>query len=138
MTGNVSGSVGNEAEPPVAFVPGEQNNLPNRTLTTFLNQRARIAASEVFEALHKAGIDATNVSCVQGQSSGEIVLTLSKCEFKEQFLRQNVLNLRGAPFVLQDVNKPLTYLQIFNAPHDLPDTAIINRLAKYCDVIHQR
>ena len=35
-------------------------------------------------------------------------------------------------------DRPLTYLQIFDAPHEMPDTAIINRLSKYCDVIHHR
>ena len=65
-------------------------------MTAFLNQRGIVSSSEVFEALKEAGIDATNVSCVQRNSSGEIVLTLRKNQFKEQFLRQNVLNLRGA------------------------------------------
>lgn len=128
----------NGNEPPVAFVPDDENNLPNRPLTAFLNPRGRILSGEVFKALREAGIDVSNVSCIQRNSSGEIVLTFRKDQFKEQFLRQNVLNLRGAPFVLQDVDKPLTYLQIFDAPHELPDTAIINRLAKYCDVIHHR
>lgn len=127
---------GNES--PVAFVPDDENNLPNQPLTAFLNPRGRISSGEVFEALEEAGIDATNVSCVQRNSPGEIVLTFRKNQFKEQFLRQNVLNLRGAPFVLQDMDKLLTYLQIFDAPHELPDTAIINCLAKYCDVIHHR
>ena len=36
------------------------------------------------------------------------------------------------------MDKALTYLKIFDAPHELPDTAIINHLAKYCDVIHHR
>ena len=41
-------------------------------------------------------------------------------------------------YALQDVDRPLTYFQIFDAPHELPDPAIIQRLSRYCDVIHHR
>ena len=36
---------------------------------------------------------------------------------------------------LQDADRPLTFVQVFDAPHKLPDTAVISRLSKYCDVI---
>lgn len=114
------------------------NQVPYPKFPAFWSYTDPPSSSEVFKALYEAGIEATNVSCVQRNSFGEIVLTFRKNEFKEQFLRQNVLNLGGAPLVLQDVDKPLTYLPIFDAPHELPDTTIINRLAKYCDVIHHR
>ncbi len=94
-----------QEEPPVAFVTDEENVLPGRPLTASINPRGRVSSSEVFEALHEAGVDATNVSCAQWNSSGEIVLTFRKNWFKEHFLRQNVLTIRGAPFVVQDVDK---------------------------------
>ncbi len=103
-----------EEEPPIALVPDE-NVLRGRPLTAFVNPRGRVSSTEVFEALDEAGIDTTSLSCVQRHSSGEIVLTFPKTRFKEQFLRQNVLNLRGVTLVVQDVDKPLTYLLIFNA-----------------------
>ena len=39
---------------------------------------------------------------------------------------------------LQDVDRPLTFLQVFDAPHEVPDTALISRLSKFCDVISNR
>ena len=49
-----------------------------------------------------------------------------------------MIQIRGQPFALQDVDRPLTYLQIFDSPYELPDSTIINRLTKYCDVLHHR
>ncbi|RMX55326.1 hypothetical protein pdam_00019102 [Pocillopora damicornis] len=72
------------------------------------------------------------------QSNGEIQLTFRNAKQRELFLKKNVVQIRGQPFALQDVDRPLTYLQIFDSPYKLPDSTIINRLAKYCDVLHHR
>ena len=37
-------------------------------------------------------------------------------------------------YAIQDVDRPLTFVQIFNSPHKLPDSVIIQRLADYCEV----
>ena len=131
----VRGSVNSQ---PVAYVPDEQNELPSRPLTVFFNPRSRIPANEVFEALQASGTDSSSVSCIQRQSSGEIVLTFRNAAAKERFLAANVVTIRSQPFALQDIDRPLTYLQIFDAPHEMPDATIIQRLAKFCDVVHCR
>ena len=123
---------------PAAYVPDEQNELPTRPLTLFFNPRSHISANEVFEALQASGVDSTSVSCIQRQSSGEIVLTFRTAAAKEQFLASNVVTIRNQPFALQDIDRPLTYLQIFDAPHEMPDAMIIQHLAKHCNVVHCR
>ena len=123
---------------PVEFVPDVDNELPSRPLTVSFNPRSRVPAHEVFTALREANIDNNSVSCIQRQSSGEIVLTFRNAHAKEQFLTHNVVRVRGQPFALQDIDRPLTYVQVFDAPHEMPDETIIQRLAKYCDVLHHR
>jgi len=59
-------------------------------------------------------------------------------EAKEQFLSHNVIRIREQPFALQDIDRPLTYLQVFDAPHEMPDATIVQRLVKYCHVLHHR
>ena len=103
----------------------------------FFNPRARLPANEVFTALQAAKIENKDISCIQRQSSSEIVLTFRNVRAKEQFLTNNVVKIRDQPFALQDVDGPLTYVQVFDAPHEMPDATIVQRLAKYCDVIHQ-
>ena len=46
------------------------------------------------------------------------------------------LSVNKQPLVIQDVDKPLTYLNIYDAPHELPDTAIIHHLSPYWEVLH--
>ncbi len=127
----------NPSEPDV-YVPDPQNELPSRPLTVFFNPRSRLPASEVFDALQTAGLENSSLSCIQRQSSGEIVLTFRNTGAKERFLSHNVVNIRNQSFALQDVDRPLTYLQVFDAPHEMPDATIIQRLAKYCDILHHR
>ena len=48
------------------------------------------------------------------------------------------MRVHGQPFALQDIDCPLTYVQVFDPPLEMPDETIIQRLAKYCDVLHHR
>ena len=85
------------------YVPADDNELPSRPLTVFFNPHTRLPAPEVFEALQAAQIDHNSVSCVQRQSSGEIVLTFCNAHAKEQFLAHNVVKICDQPFALQDI-----------------------------------
>ena len=127
-----------EREEPVAYFVDEENEVPQRPCTAFVNPRTRLSATDVFEALKLSDVDPKQISCIQRQSNGEIQLTFRNAKQRELFLKKNVIQIRGQPFALQDVDRPLTYLQIFDSPYELPDSTIINRLAKYCDVLHHR
>ena len=116
----------------------DENALPNRPLTAFFTPQVRLPAADVFRAFRESNVNSSDVSCLQRTSNGQVVITFRRAECKEQFLRRSVLNVSGTPYALQDVDRPLTYLQIFDAPHELPDPAIIQRLSRYCDVIHHR
>ena len=115
-----------------------ENAVPGRPLTAFLNTRGRIGANKFFDVLKKNGVDPQEISCIQRQLSGEIVITLRTETLKEAFIQRNVLAVRGQPFAIQDIDRPLTYLQIFNAPYELLDFAIVERLSYHCEVVHQR
>ena len=127
-----------QAPIPEISVNHADNELPSRPCTAFLNPRVRLTHSEFFESLRDAAVDPQAISCIQRQSNGEIVLTFRNVEQREAFLQKNVLQINGQPFAIQDVDRPLTYVQIFDAPYELPDSTIINRLQKFCDVIHHR
>lgn len=116
----------------------DENALPNRPLTAFFTPQVRLPAADVFRAFRESNVNSSDVSCLQRTSKGQVVITFRRAECKEQFLRRSVLNVSGTPYALQDVDRPLTYFQIFDAPHELPDPAIIQRLSRYCDVIHHR
>lgn len=122
----------------MAYFVDEENEIPQRPCTAFVNPQTRLSATDVFEALKLSDVDPKQISCIQRQSNGEIQLTFRNAKQRELFLKKNVIQIRGQPFALQDVDRPLTYLQIFDSPYELPDSTIINRLTKYCDVLHHR
>ena len=111
--------------------------VPGCPLTAFLNTRGRIGANEFFDVLKENGVDPQEISCIQRQLLGEIVITFQTEALKEAFIQRNVLAVRGQPFTIQDIDHLLTYLQIFYAPHELLDSAIVERLSRYCEVVHQ-
>jgi len=90
----------------------------------------------VFTALKEANVDSKDVSCLQRSSNGQVTLTFRRAQCKEQFLCTSVLKVGSTPYALQDVDRPLMYLQVYDTPHELPDLAIIHRLSQYCDVTH--
>ena len=79
---------------PVEDVPDVDNELRTQPLTVFFNPRARLPANEVFTALRVAKIENKDISCIQRQFSGEIILTFCKIHAKEQFLSNNVVKIR--------------------------------------------
>ena len=120
------------------LVVRDKNALPNRPLTTFFMPQVRLPASDVFTALRKANVDSKDASCLQYTSNGQVVLTFRTAECKEQFLRKSVLKVGSTTHALQDVDQPYMYLEVYDAPHELPDLADIHRFSEYCDVIHHR
>ena len=122
----------------VAVLVQDENALPTRPLTAFFTPQVRLPAADVFRAFRESNVNSSDVSCLQRTSNGQVVITFHWAECKEQFLQKSVLKVAGTPYALQDVDRPLTYLQIFDASHELPDPAIIQPLSRYCDVIHHR
>ena len=122
----------------VAVPSTGENVLPNRPLSVSFQPRYFLLPSDVFEALSNADLNSSDVSCVQRLSSGTIILTFRRPEQKDLFLRRNFISIHEQPLALQDVDRPLTFVQVFDAPHELPDTALISRLSKFCEVVSNR
>ena len=115
-----------------------ENVMPQRPRTAFFTPSKTTTAKSVFEALENADIDATEIACLQRKMNGEVTVTFKSISAKEKFLRLNSLQVDAEHFALQDVDKPLTLLTIYDAPFELSDLAIIKRLAPYCEVLHYR
>ena len=65
-------------------------------------------------------------------------MTFRRPEQKDLFSRRNFISIHDQHLALQDVDRPLTFVQVFDAPHELPDTALISRLSKFCEVVSNR
>ena len=124
-------------EDPVVVID-EENEVPLRPCTAVVNPRIFLAAQDFFGALNDASIDPKQITCVKRMSSGAINVTFRNPQYRENFMKRTTLEIHGQQFAVQDVDRPLTYLQIFDAPYEMPDTTIISRLSAYCDVISHR
>ena len=102
-----------------AAVVHDENALPNRPPTAF-------SASPVCIVLM--------CNVYSAPAMGKLLSPSTELNVKNNFC--SVLKVAGTPYALQDVCRPLTYLQIFDASNELLDPAIIQRLSHYCDVIH--
>ena len=75
---------------------------------------------------------------MQRRMNGVVIITFKHPFSKEKFLRLNALKIGANNYAIQDIDRPLTFLTIYDAPFELSDLAIIRRLAPYCDVLHYR
>lgn len=64
-----------------------------------------------------------------------MLIAFATAELKERFVLHSFIQFHDGPSVTNDDDRPLTYLNIDNAPHELPHDAIILRLRKCCSTI---
>ncbi|PFX32850.1 hypothetical protein AWC38_SpisGene2317 [Stylophora pistillata] len=125
-----------ETRPPKILFP--ENSMHLRPKSAFFMTNKNTSARAVFDAFAESNVSQTDIQCLQRKLNGEVVVTFKSIAAKEQFLRLNSLNIDSEPFALQDIDKPLTFLTIYDAPFELSELAIIKRLTPYCEVIHYR
>ena len=92
-----------------------ENSMPQRPKSAFFTPSKTTTAHN------------TEIHCLQRKLNGEA---------KEKFLRLNSLQINSENYALQDIDKPLTFLTIYDAPFELSDLAIIKRLTPFCEVLH--
>lgn len=118
------------------------NVTPDRPCTAFLRVEAETTTKQIFDSLLSDGIPANAVRCLQRKPTGEILITFSKAEYCVQFLDKSALFLRYRGYRRGYPTHPaasmLTFLTIYDAPYQMPDSAIEERLKSYCTVFSRR
>ena len=67
-----------------------------------------------------------------------MLITFKTEEIKNKFVSHVTVRFRDSSSIIDDEDMPLTYLNIYDAPHELSDEALIHRLSKYCSVFSTR
>ena len=114
------------------------NEVPKRPRSAWFAPSRTTSARSVFSSLKDAGISDNDVTCMQRKLNGEIVVTFSSAGAKERFLKLSALKIDDQVCAVQDIDRPLVYLTIYDAPFELSDLAIIKRLAPFCQVVTHR
>lgn len=117
------------------FLP---NDMPKRPRSALFTPSRSTSARSVFDAFKTANIDAAEIQCLQRKMNGEVVVTFNSSAAKEKFVGLNSIWINNDNYAIQDIDRPLTFLTVYDAPFELSDWAIIKRLAPYCEVVHYR
>ena len=118
--------------------PRGANEMPKRPKSALFTPSRSTSARSVFEALRSVDIEPKDIQCLQRKMNGEVVITFKSEVIKEKFLSLTAINIEDQGYAIQDIDRPPTYLTIYDAPFELSDLGIIKRLTPYCEVISYR
>ena len=123
---------------PRPSTPRVNNDMPKRPRSALFTPSRSTSARSVFAALSAANIGASDIQCLQRKMNGEVVITFKSDALKEKFLTLNAISIDSESYAIQDIDRPLTFLTIYDAPFELSDWAIIRRLTPFCEVVNFR
>lgn len=108
------------------------NVTPDRPCTAYFNVGDNSTTTkDIFDALLRDGIPATAVRCLQRQPNGSVLITFSTSDYRDRFLRKSAFVVRRVARVSHPASRRLTFVNVYDAPHELPDSAIRERLSVY-------
>lgn len=114
------------------------NVTPDRPCTAFFKSESFIASKDFFDRLEREGFPATSVRCFQRCPNGNNLVTFCNSQTRDRFLQNSSLIPRRFHERPRSRDDNLTHVVIYDAPHELPDSAIEVRLAPYCSVRSSR
>ena len=67
-----------------------------------------------------------------------MLITFATLDLKRKFVYRNAMQIGDRSYAINDGDRHLIYLNIYDAPFELPDAALVHRLEPFCEVIHMR
>ena len=114
------------------------NITPGRPCTAYFSPGYFIDSKDVFDKLEELGIPRDSVVCLQRRPSRDVLITFIDEETKNKFVSCVAVRFRDSSAAINDEDMPLTFLNVYDAPHELSDEALNLRLSKYCTVFSVR
>ena len=115
------------------------NTTPDRPCTAFFHvPESTTTSKEIFDGFIRDGIPANAVRCLQRVPNNGIVVTFSSEEYRNKFLSRSVFIVRRKPLMVRHPSRRVTFVNVYDAPHELPDSAIEVRLAKFGTILSVR
>ena len=115
------------------------NVTPDRPCTAYFNLADNtITTKEILAGLVSDDISINAVRCLQRNPAGFVQITFSTPEHRESFLQKSSFIVRKSHCVAHPAGKVIIFVNIFDAPYELSDNAIVHRLKKYGIVHSQR
>lgn len=119
-------------------VGGERPKLV-KNLSVYFSVDTIVSSQEILEAFDKAGIDIDEITCIQRKASNKTwIVTFDSPVTKEDALEVAAIEIGGVNVFLGDCENRLILVKMYEAPAELPDTALIGRLTHYGRVLSFR
>ena len=118
------------------------NILPDRPCSAHFTCDKELPVSDIFMDFKNCGIRAAGVRCLQSSPNGFVSVTFSTADYQDIFLRKSSLITRYRTSSQRrrpsSSSSPFTFVACFDAPYELPDSALSHRLSLYSSVISVR
>lgn len=116
-----------------------ENVMPDRPYTAFFTApAASFTTKDIFDALLSDGIPASGVRCLQRSPNGNVLITFASRHYRDLFLRRSSFIVRRERYVTHPGSRRLLFVTVYDAPHELPDSAIECRLGRYGKIFSSR
>ena len=110
------------------------NVTPDRPCSAFFN----IPTRQIFDALIREGIPASAVRCLQRYPRGSVDIAFYTEAVRDKLVGLSSFVIGQRPHVPHPSCRPVTFVTIYDAPNELPPSALQARLSKYGKVFSQR
>lgn len=98
-----------------------------------------VTSQLILESFDAAGIDIDSITGIQRKASQKsLIATFANRAAKETALETPHVEISGLKIFLGDCENRLSLVKIYDAPAELPDTALIGRLSHYGQVLSFR
>ena len=108
------------------------NVTPVRPCTAHFHASVFADSAAVFNVLKTQGFASSSIRCLQRRPTEEMLITFSSVHMKNAFVEKNSIQSNRL-YAINDLDRFLTYLNIYDALHEMSDGAIIKRLEPYCE-----
>lgn len=115
------------------------NTAPDCPCLAFFNLPEHFATTtDIFYAFLRDGITASSVRCLQRLPGDGVLVTFSTEDIHNRFRRKSSLIIRKRVSVTHAASRRLTFVNVYDVPYKLPDSAIEERLEPYGKIFSHR
>ncbi|XP_067028932.1 uncharacterized protein [Acropora muricata] len=108
------------------------NSVPNRPMSArFTLADNSVDSKTILDKIITMGIPRTHVTCIQRFRSGQVDVTFAKRESRELFLSKVATTFERRPLAPRPTWQSGIFVTVRDAPWELPDDVIKQRLEKY-------
>ena len=115
------------------------NVTPDRPCTAFFTlEDTTVTSKQIFDSLIPDGIPASAVRCLQRAPNGTVHISFSNSDFRDLFVNKSSFIVANRTTVPHPARAKLVFVTVYDAPYELPDTALDHRLKKYGRIYFSR